>query len=181
MKPRIAKAILWFYIRCIRSWLSPLWLSILTRRVQPRTGLWDDYQYLPPHEFAKKLKTVKYSGDPLKGVIDYTVTDPDLFFAPGIPSVDCDDHAYMWFLWSLRNCDESWLIVMMDGLSIRSSHYFTVVRIGVNHYLCNYDWDSVPRLSLEGCIEQFKKHILTNWGQYKNPIYLVDKHFKVEE
>jgi hypothetical protein len=178
---RIAYALLWVYIRLIRVWWSPLWALAFTHRVKPRTGLWEEYKYLPPHEFAKKLKQVKYSGDPLGGFLDYTITDPEKFFAPEIPHVDCDDHAMMWYLWSLKNVDESWLIVMMDGLNIRSAHYFTVVRIGVNHYLCNYDWDSVPRLSLDGCIAQFQKHILTRWGQYKEPVLLIDKHFVTEE
>lgn len=178
---KTARFLLWTYLRLIRPWWSSLWCWVFTRKIQPRTGLWEEYRDLSAKEFSAKLLQIPYSGDPMNGFLDYTITDPDLFWAPGIKHIDCDDFAFMWFLWGVRNSDEAWLIAIMDGLNIRSSHYFTIVRIGASFHLCNYSWDSVPRCGLNECIAQFRKNRLTAWGEYNNPVVVIDKHFKAEE
>ena len=180
LKLRFARLTMFVYIRLIRSWLSPLWYHLRTFRVRPRTNLWEDYKMLSAKEFEARVKRVKYTGDPWGGSLDYTVTDPDIFFAPGLPDCDCDDVAYMWYLWAEANRHEAWLIVVMDGLSIKSSHYFTVFRQGPDYILANYTID-MPRRSLDACTAQFEKNYLTKWGRYVEPVIFIDKHCKERE
>jgi len=178
MKRVIAKILLWAYIRLVRSWTSPLVATIMLWRVKPNKGVWDEYKYLHASEFEKRLRLVKYSGDPMGGLADYTIRGPEYFWADGIPNIDCDDFAYMWFLWAKKNCDEAWLVVIMDGLGIDSSHYFTVVKMRDNYHLCNYDMDRTECRSLADCIALFSKRSLVKHGPYKNPVTLIDKHWK---
>ncbi len=178
----LAKALLWTYLRLVRPWWSAIWCWYFTRRLKPRTGLWEEYKYLSAREFSAKLMQMPYTGDPAKGFLDYTIDDPDLFWTPGLPHRDCDDFAYLWYLWGIANAQEAWLVVIMDGLHIGSSHYFTVVRMGSTIYhICNYSWDAAEKNSLRECIDEFRDNLLTRWGKYRNPVVIIDRHFKEEE
>ena len=174
----VARILLWAYIRLIRSWTSPLMSAITLRRIKPNEDAWLEYKHLPSWDFEKKLSLVKCSGDPLGGLADYTIKKPEYFWAKGIPNVDCDDVAYMWFLWSQLHCDESWLVVIMDGIDIESSHYFTVVRRKNKYHLCNYRTIGEEFKSLNHVISAFSQKALTHHGIYKNIVFLIDKHWK---
>lgn len=177
MRKRLALVLMWVYIRLIRSWTSPIMSFLALFRVTPNLEAWTEYKYLPAAEFEKKIRAVKYSGDPLRGLADYTISGPEYFWADGAPSIDCDDANFMWFLWAKENCDEAWLIVIMDGADISSAHYFTVSRTGREYHLCNYGWDRTTRKTLIDCVRQFSEKALVRHGIYHEPIVFVDKHW----
>lgn len=177
----IARMLLWIYIRLVRPWSSPLFRFFALWGVKPKVEAWLELRDLPETEFSRKLGEIGYVADPVGGLIDYTITDPEYFWSEANISRDCDDFAYQWFLWGKHNCDEAMTIVIMDGMNIRKSHYFTVLRQGKAYRLCNYAIDAATYESIEECAKQFSLRSLVLSGTYKTPIWIIDEHWKKEK
>lgn len=176
----IAKILLWAYIRLVRPWSSAVIRHFSLWSVKPNEGVWLELRDLPEIEFSQRLGAVKYTPDPLGGLADYTIKDPEYFWSDSPVSRDCDDFSYQWFLWGKYNCDEAMTIVIMDGLKVSRAHYFTVLKQGQNYRLCNYSMDPARYSSVAECIKQFSKRSLVSGGVYKDLIWMIDEHWKRE-
>lgn len=132
------------YVKQLRSHLSPaLYWTIrntVYRNVRP-PKVWDSYKKLSKAQFALKMKAMPYRGEPLGGAVDYTIQEPDFFFWTGLTKGrDCDDFAYIWYLWAKNKqyiCDQ---IILMNGIDITTSHVITVFydgtwNLGNNQFL----------------------------------------------
>ena len=101
---------------------------------------------LPIENFNRIMKNLsyRYKIDPLCGLIDYTIKDPNYFFSFKnefniLYGRDCDDFAHAWLQYAKENEIPASKIYVMDKFKPWKAHVFTVMYIGNKITVCDYD------------------------------------------
>jgi hypothetical protein len=157
----IVKAGFDVYVKQLRSKLSSqlYWIIRNTRYRSVRVPkVWESYKKLSKAQFLLKMKEMPYRGEPLGGAVDYTIQEPDFFFWKGLDKGrDCDDFAYIWWLWAKNKqyiCDQ---IILMNGMDITTSHVITVFYDGTWN-LCNNQYLTSGYKTMEAAINGVKNY-----------------------
>jgi len=178
MKIKLAWLFLYVWIHFVRSWTSPIIYGVVRRFMETPEKRWIIYNKLSIKNFDKAIGKLKYISDPIGGLLDFTLKDPNLFLDPPFKySRDCDDFAYTWHLWAKEHNLKSWIIYLMDGVHISSAHACTIIKIGEKYVLCNFTIEGHYK-SIEHALNQFKKRPIQSYGIYPNLVWTVGKHHK---
>jgi len=158
-----------------RKLTSPIINFIMVRTHKKLKGKFKSILHYNIKEFADTLNKYKYIGDPYNGFFDFTWKDPDYFFVKENVK-DCDDWAYLFYLYSKHHNFEAFLMSLVDE-SFKHGHAFTIMKLANKSYvLCNYTISF--HSSYEECLNQFSEKEMVSSGKYKNPIYRINKHYK---
>jgi hypothetical protein len=82
---------------------------------------------LKEYDFRNKIMSFPYKWDPLGGLVDFTFLHPKYFFWKDLPyGRDCDDFAYMWYLYHILNGRKAWIYIVTPDLDIKKAHAICV-------------------------------------------------------
>ncbi len=114
-------------------------------------------------DFEELINSYKYYKDPLWGLLDFTIQQPDFFFLERKSARDCDDWARMWYRWAKHRSYEAWEI----GISYKI--------FGAGHMICVFEKDGLYYLadyrirgkfdSLEKAVQATGEH--AGWAVYR--------------
>jgi len=173
---------LWFWIKLIRSWKSPLlyWIFRFTKYLgRELPDVWDKAKDLEMNEFHRMIELhskYDYLSDMLGGFLDFSPKEKNFFFLERETSRDCDNWARMWFWWSKYHDYPTWEIAISDtdkpiereGLRITvRSHMLTVSEIEGKYYL--FDYHPV------GSFSSIKEALNNNIVGFDNFVWVVNK------
>lgn len=164
----------------IRKVTSPIiwWVMKTFFLKQPKGGMWIKIKEYPLNVFNALIKSQKYKADPLSGIIDYTLHDPDYYFYTGdndniLLGKDCDDSSWITFLYLKEKCyiDECYLMLGIDGWKISTLHFFVVAKFDDGNYrLWNYGQHNQLFTSVEDACKEFERNELVASGKWKKSV-----------
>lgn len=128
---------------------------------------WDTIKNHDMKEFSLFINMYPFKRDPLWGLLDYTIQEPDFFFLGLKHSRDCDDFAQMWYWWAKENGYSAWLVMMYDKWKLNSGHMTCIIYKEGQYHLADFHIKG-KYSSFEEAMEQFKNRELLSYGKYKN-------------
>ena len=149
------KLLYWIYLNLIRKWSSPLLYYIINLFEGELPDQWNTIKHFNQKEFEKEINQYPYRWDYKKGIIDFSLQDPDFFFREGKYWRDCDDFARMWYWWAQENNYKVWEVCLCKGF--KKAHFITIFKKGEKFILCNYNL-SGEYDSLEKAIKSVKNY-----------------------
>ncbi len=175
----------------IRKFTSPViwWIMKTFFLKRPKGGMWNKIKEYPLNVFNAFLRSQKYKPDPLYGIIDYTLKDPDYYFYTGDNDnvklgKDCDDSAWITFLYLKEKCyvDECYMMLGMNEWNIPSLHFWVVAKFDDGNYrLFNYGMYNQLFTSVDDACKEFERDELVASGKWTNGTWIqYDKYIKDE-
>jgi len=144
------RALLWLWLKCIRSWKSPLlyWIFRYTKyRNKKLPNKWHKVKDYNKTEFSRVLAEYDYLSDPAGGFFDYSPQEKNFYFLDRKTSRDCDNWARMWFWWCQERGYPVCEIKILETKNLRKtifsewrvpSHSLAVAKINNEYYLFDY-------------------------------------------
>lgn len=174
---KIKEFLFWFSVFIVRRITSRIIYVYYTKTgklIPEHPGLAKNVLRESLDDFSALLEQLPYQHDPK--LRDFTLYDPDLYFNDDPIGRDCDDTAWMWFLWAKTHQLNAWYVAITDANTfesmIKRGHYVTVVHIDGKYHLMNYT-DVGQYDSFEDAIKQFEKRQLVSGGKYTDVIYAI--------
>lgn len=172
----------------IRKMYSPIFWKIMQHFVlaHPEHDYWSQVKKHPLEVFNAMMSSIGYKPDPLFGLLDYTLEDPNYYFFVGndgnyFMGKDCDDAAFIWYKYLIEQIfiDEVYVILAMDGIDIRTMHFFTVGKLSENKFkVFNYKIMPHEFKSLEDACSIFSQERCTSTGIMNNMHWIIYKSWK---
>lgn len=136
------KYILWIYVWFLRPIISRILYHIFKLFIK-KENLWDEIKTFSIENLSAILKNRRYYCDPCRGLLDYTLFNPNYFFCEDNNSNllygrDCDDFAHIWYLWATEHNINATKIYIVNGFNIQKSHVFTVLKRNDKYTLCDF-------------------------------------------
>lgn len=154
-----------FYRKTMSKFLY--WIIRKTIHRGPLENIWDGVKNLSMQDFSAYINKYPYKADPLWGLPDYTIQEPNYFFRDDLRfGRDCSDFAQMWYWWAKENGYWAWKVLLYDGWNLKSGHATCVIFIDGKYYLADY-WIRGEYDTLNQAIEQFRKQELVEYGKYE--------------
>lgn len=149
MKKSIIKFLMKVYLKMRKGW-DPLTVPSKIR---------DEFN-IKMNDFSKRINSMPYKSDPLKGLLDNTA-DPNTFFDNKEHNRDCDDFQRMWSWWGVFNGYKAKEYVICDPTTVRTAfqtmHVIGTLEKDGKFYLTNYR-PSGPFDSEKKALEQMAKY-----------------------
>ena len=169
---RLIKLLLFIYVLLIRPFFSRLLYMCFRPFVTVELYRWNLVKNLFLEDFSKEISRIQYHFDPLRGALDFTIYDPNIYFdTVGSDSSwlgrDCDDAAYMWKLYARHHKLEYKTIAVINGFSIRKLHFFVVVKHQDKYRYANYE---ISREKYDNYTDAI--NAVCKLMKYNNPIYI---------
>lgn len=167
------KLFLWIYVRLIRPFTSRFIYFSLRPFVKIEVRKWNKLKNLFIEDFSKEVDKIQYHFDPIGGILDFTIYNPDMYFDTiGYGSMwigrDCDDAAHIWHLYCKHHNYEHKIVAVINGCNVKKSHFFVVIKIEDGKYkYANYALSKEKYDSYSDAINAVCKGML-----YDKPIYI---------
>jgi len=153
---------------------------------RPMCDYWSKIKNQPLNVFNAMMVPINYKPDPLFGLLDYTLEDPNYYFYIGndgnyFMGKDCDDAAFIWYMYLIEQIfiDEVYIILAMDGIDIRTLHFFTVAKFSENKFkVFNYKIMPYEFSTLQDACNIFSLEPCVSTGVMKNMHWVIYKAWK---
>lgn len=134
-----------------------------------------DFSALGEQEFRTKIMEFPYMWDPLSGLLDFTFLHPKYFFWKELPyGRDCDDFAYMWYLYHILNGRNSSVYIVTPDYDITKAHAICVVDSENSFMIFDYG----QKYTAATLTELMDNYFIKNYSKdnYETISYCVMKH-----